>query len=93
VRRRRRSREEEEKRREIAIKARFWPGFLVVIAGWCSGAWCCCCVCVVWGGGGCLGKAEGEEKGKGKELEGDDAVFLRTGLIFGRTIFLNQLLF
>ena len=49
----------------------------------------------VWCGGGAvaLARAEGEEKGKGKELEGDDAVFLKTGLIFGRTIIFESVTF
>ena len=68
------------------IKARFWPGFLVVVAGWCSGAWCFCCVCVVWGGAVAVAGAGGEERGMGRGLEGDDAVHKKSGLIFVRPL-------
>jgi hypothetical protein len=52
-------------------------------------------VVCLWGGrGGCTGRCLWQKQGVGYEArKGDDAVFLKTGLIFGRTITFESVTF
>ena len=52
-------------------------------------------VVCLWGGrGGCTGRCLWQKQGVGYEArKGDDAVFLKTGLIFGRTIIFESVTF
>ena len=75
---------------KLAPPARVWPVLLLVVAGGYSGVWCVYGAVVVDVQGGACGRS----RGVGYEArKGDDAVFLKTGLIFGRTMIFESVTF